>query len=571
MVPGFSLFRRSSSLVANPTTQGVSLRGLGSSGASRSLVLWDGIPLNSPFGGWIYWTRVSPEQLDRVEVSRGASTSVFGDKAMGGSIGLFTGNHLPNQPARASGWLGYEGGNAATHQVQGGGTLQAFPRLALSANARASSTAGYYVVPQPTRGPIDTHANLRFIAATARADLLAPRQRLFLRADALAEERENGTTMTRNSTSLDTLAANYWRDFGPSVLNLIAFHSREQYRATFSSIGPGRQTERLTSTQRVPSEATGASGHLRRSASRWSLLAGGDFLRSEGYSFESLFPSGSRLGGGVQQQFGLHAQTDAAFGPLRLFGGFRGQDAGAGRALWMPSAGATLGSERWRLRASAYRAFRSPTLNELFRDFRAGNTLTLANPNLHPETLGALEAGADFVSGPFHASITAFHNSLAGLITNVTRTTTPVLITRQRDNSGAATVRGTEASVARRWSAWSLQASYLLADSRFVTGERVPQVPRHQGSALASWQRSRTQVTASLRATSLQFEDDRNLYALPAFAVLQFTLRHTLPRGFSASFALENALDRTIVVGYNPTPQTGAPRLWRVGLTWSKP
>lgn len=97
MVPGFSLFRRSSSLVANPTTQGVSLRGLGSSGASRSLVLWDGIPLNSPFGGWIYWTRVSPEQLDRVEVSRGASTSVFGDKAMGGSIGLFTGGLFTGQ------------------------------------------------------------------------------------------------------------------------------------------------------------------------------------------------------------------------------------------------------------------------------------------------------------------------------------------------------------------------------------------------------------------------------------------------------------------------------------------
>src|SRR5262249_46387861 len=50
-VPGFTLFRRTSSLVANPTTQGVSLRGIGSSGASRTLVLWDGIPENDPFGG----------------------------------------------------------------------------------------------------------------------------------------------------------------------------------------------------------------------------------------------------------------------------------------------------------------------------------------------------------------------------------------------------------------------------------------------------------------------------------------------------------------------------------------
>jgi outer membrane receptor for ferrienterochelin and colicin len=43
-VPGFSLFRRTSSVVANPTTQGVSLRGIGSSGASRTLVLWMDFP-----------------------------------------------------------------------------------------------------------------------------------------------------------------------------------------------------------------------------------------------------------------------------------------------------------------------------------------------------------------------------------------------------------------------------------------------------------------------------------------------------------------------------------------------
>src|SRR5579859_7003831 len=76
-VPGFTLFRRTSSLVANPTTQGVSLRGIGSSGASRALVLWDGIPENDPFGGWVYWDRFAPQELERIEISRGASTSVF--------------------------------------------------------------------------------------------------------------------------------------------------------------------------------------------------------------------------------------------------------------------------------------------------------------------------------------------------------------------------------------------------------------------------------------------------------------------------------------------------------------
>ncbi len=47
-VPGFSLFRRSSSIVAHPTTQGVSLRGISPSGVSRTLVLLDGVPVNDP-------------------------------------------------------------------------------------------------------------------------------------------------------------------------------------------------------------------------------------------------------------------------------------------------------------------------------------------------------------------------------------------------------------------------------------------------------------------------------------------------------------------------------------------
>src|SRR5690349_1090148 len=112
MVPGFSLFRRTSSLVAHPTTQGVSLRGLGSSGASRSLVLWDGVPINDPFGGWIYWTRLSPEELDRVEIVRGASTSIFGDRAMAGSIALIS---RPAEKRRVE--AGFEAGNLNTQDA----------------------------------------------------------------------------------------------------------------------------------------------------------------------------------------------------------------------------------------------------------------------------------------------------------------------------------------------------------------------------------------------------------------------------------------------------------------------
>ena len=69
-VPGFTLFRRSGSRTANPTSQGVSLRGVGASGASRAVVLADGIPINDPFGGWVYWGRVPREAVSASKCAR---------------------------------------------------------------------------------------------------------------------------------------------------------------------------------------------------------------------------------------------------------------------------------------------------------------------------------------------------------------------------------------------------------------------------------------------------------------------------------------------------------------------
>src|SRR5438445_10366770 len=85
-VPGFTLFRRSGSRSANPTSQGVSLRGVGASGASRAIVLDDGVPLNDPFGGWVYWGRIPRASLDRVEILRGGASDLYGSGGMSGVL-----------------------------------------------------------------------------------------------------------------------------------------------------------------------------------------------------------------------------------------------------------------------------------------------------------------------------------------------------------------------------------------------------------------------------------------------------------------------------------------------------
>src|ERR1700722_6962064 len=89
-IPTFSLFTRASSLSSHPTSQGVSLRGIGPRGGSRTLVMSDGIPQNDPFGGWVYWTRVPLESVSRIEVVDGPTSSLYGNYAMGGVINIMT-------------------------------------------------------------------------------------------------------------------------------------------------------------------------------------------------------------------------------------------------------------------------------------------------------------------------------------------------------------------------------------------------------------------------------------------------------------------------------------------------
>ena len=140
MVPGFTLFRRTSSRVSNPTAQGVTLRGLGGTGASRSLVLADGVPLNDAFGGWVYWDKLPQVAIDRVEVLRGSGSDLYGADAVGGVVQILTW-HPSRRAARAL----VEGGGLKTGRISlfGGGRSRGW---SYTAGGEWFTTEGYIPV-----------------------------------------------------------------------------------------------------------------------------------------------------------------------------------------------------------------------------------------------------------------------------------------------------------------------------------------------------------------------------------------------------------------------------------------
>ncbi|MBS1855425.1 MAG: TonB-dependent receptor [Acidobacteria bacterium] len=561
-VPGFSLFRRSSSLVANPTTQGISLRGIGSSGASRTLVLWDGIPTNDPFGGWVYWTQFIPLEIGTVEISRGAATSAFGEKAMSGEIGLFS-----RPPERFHLFTQYEYGNQNTHDVSAGFS-QLWSRWAVSGGVRAFTTDGYYIVPSYVRGPVDSLAGVRFVTSDVHIDRYTSIGDFFFKTSILGEERRNGTVLTHNSTGLGTVSLRYVREFTHDSFSLTGFHTSEGFHSTFSAVTANRSVERLTYFQTVPSDATGGEVLWQHHAARWNLLGGADVDRLAGTSTDHLVPTGMREGGGVQLQHGVYTQADATLGPARLFAGLRQSFVGGDNRFLSPSGGFTVGHKRLRARGSVYRGFRAPTLNELYREFRVGNTDTLANPLLRPETLWGAEAGFDWIGEGSTLRVTAYRNSLDNLITNVTLATSANAIVRQRANAAAAVSRGVEADFREVWKDWIGELQYLYVDSRYVTGFRVAQVPKQQGIAQLTYHREGTLASAAVRSYAYQYDDDLNQFRLPGYATVQFVLRQHLVRSLSAEVTLENALNRVFYTAFTPAPNIGAPRLARIGLRW---
>ncbi|MBV9225692.1 MAG: TonB-dependent receptor [Acidobacteriaceae bacterium] len=568
-VPGFSLFRRSSSVVANPTTQGVSLRGIGSSGASRTLVLWDSIPLNDPFGGWVYWDRVDPAFVDRVEVERGGTTAVFGDRALSGSVSLFSPAEQPDHLFAnfLTGNLGTEDASAAYSNLWG--------NWGFTAHSRAFTTDGYYIVPDSLRGRVDDKANVRFATGDIHIDYLGRSNRLSVLFNVLAEERQNGTLLTHNSTGLGTVGANYTHSWSNDQVSFLAFHTREQFHSTFSSVSPNRNVETLTSRQTVPVEDIGGAGywqhHGQTRAIKWNSIVGADVDDVHGISYDYSYTTHILTpGGGTLLSHGIFGQADLSIGPVRFFTGLRHQFTGQRDETFVaPNGGIAVGLHQFRFRASGYSTFRAPTLNELYRNFRVGNVLTLANPALVPEGLVGVETGVDWSRENSRISLSLFRNDLSDLITNSTLRVTPNQITRQRTNLSSGLSRGVEVNALHHWRHWTGEAGYLFADARVSTGQRIPQVPKQQGTAQLTYSVKRTLISAGIRSFGLQFDDDLNQFKLPGYAALQLSAQQQITPKLSVVASVENLLDRTFLVALTPTPNTGEPRIFRVGLRWN--
>jgi outer membrane receptor protein involved in Fe transport len=393
---------------------------------------------------------------------------------------------------------------------------------------------------------------------------------------------------------------------------------------------PPRSQLNLTLDQNVPTNAVGSMlqwNRAIRAGSRTHILSAGyDFRWIDGDSNEQTFalatgltPLLDRVSGGTQKIGGLFVQDIIEVtGRLQVtgsvrFDSWRNYDAHNFEttiATGLPTAnnrtladksdnafsprGAVLfrATDRVSMWGSVSQGFRAPTLNELYRQFRVGAILTLANEELGPERLTGVEAGVS-VAATDRVTVrgTFFNNRVKDPIANVTTNTTDTV--RQRRNLGSTNIGGFQTDASYRVNGHlGVSAAYVFDIAKVheaetnaaginLTGKYLAEVPKHRASFQLNYTNPRfVNVAIDNQFVGHQYDDDRNEavilpavsgkteIGLPAYSVTNVTVARTVNRNVDVFFGVQNLFGALYYVGTNPTT-IGTPRLVNGGIRLS--
>ncbi len=621
-VPGLSTFRRDSCLSANPTTQGVSLRSIAPSGASRALVTLDGVPQNDPFGGWVLWCSLPPEDIQAAEVVRGAGAGPYGASALTGVIALDEAGGEGLYAADASaGSIGLLRAAAA-----GGANVGPFE---IFGSFSTESTSGWNPIAPGQRAAGDDNLTVDARNASLRigAEPIDGIQ-VIARGSVYDEGRHSGlvgatSEATGGSASLTVSHPQEGEDLGWRLQTWV--RDTDFVNESVSAPVPHTSTIPSNDEHATPAVGWGVNGEVRESFGALSLAVGFDGRETSGetrerFSFSSGHFKMNRFAGGQTFVGGVYIEGAERFDGWLVTAGVRADDWAstgghlkqsvistgvvtldqhyASRKGTVPTARVGIRKDfgDWYFRAAGYEGFRPPTLNELYRPFRQGNNFTFANANLTPEKLYGGEIG---VGGDLHGVVwnaTLFWNKLQNPIANVTIGHGPGSfpapagfipaggLVIQRQNVGDIDAYGIEGDARYALADnLNLTAAFDVVDAHVFGGAAAPQLNGKQPTQAPKWTitagvdgRVLRDVTlsADLRFESNRFADDQNTLALgPATTVDAKAAWHFAPSWsvyvaadnlFNARVATTEAADTVHTVSYS------FPRILRAGIQFER-
>ncbi len=580
-IPGLGQFRRSDSRSANPTSQGVTMRGLGGNAASRAVVMLDGVPQADPFGGWVNWAAFDTAELNAIRVLHGGGGGIDGPGALAGTIHL-----LSQLSSKQSGSIAYGSRNSLDADFYAGTDLG---RGEAAISAGVSRGDGFAPIREGQRGSADRNAPYRSGGINLR--LSAPlngKTRLETTTRWFTDKRDRGFDFSESrQQGIDANIRLINQDYEGLDWTALAYVQTREFSSQFASVSANRSTTTPTLDQYdVPSSGLGAKLELRfHPAETVEVRVGSDWRRTSGetrenFTFVNGRPTRNRRAGGQADTAGAYADLSFDAGD-RIFvsvsgrldhwslsGGFRREvdiggavrsdDRFVSRSGWETSgrigASADLGTVE--LRSSAYAGWRLPTLNELYRPFRVGLDAVAANEALAPEKLLGFDFGGKWRVDDLSVGMTFFWNQLDNAVANVTvgrgAGVFPGVgfvaaggIYRQRLNIDRLASKGLELEANWGLGSFSINAAYSYVDAEMkgttLSGLRPAQVPAHSGRLGAGYNNHEgLSFGVSLNYQGKQFEDDQNILALDEAATVDAFARIGLTDSLTLVARAEN-------------------------------
>jgi len=614
--PGVSLFRRTGSGAANPTTQGLSLRAIAPSGAGRALVTLDSAPQNDPFGGWVIWSGLPSEGIESATVVRGAGAGPYGAGALTGVVAL--------QERATPDGLAVADVSAGERDSYRAAVVAGVPGVLLTASG--SRTDGYYAVRGPRRGAADTRLRLDDASVALRLQRELAGVQTAVRLSAFQVNQQAGLVGARSNSTGLSAAATLAQPASEGVggWRLQGWVRRSDLENSSVAVAANRATTTPANDQyNTPATGYGlnAAWQGKQGALAWEV--GADLRLTDGTEHERFrFMNGAftrdREAGGKTLVAGAYIEAALDQGPWLVTGGVRLDRSRAYDAVRIERDTATgaitlnqaspnrsdttptgrVGvryelSEAVYLRAAAYAGFRAPTLNELHRPFRVGNDITEANPTLKPETLQGIEAGFGGDAGPVRWSADVFYNLLKDPITNVTigvgPGTFPVAgfvpaggTLRQRQNAGEIEAWGVEGEASGDVGpvfGWRTAMAYT--DAEVDGGTAVPQLTGLRPAQTPKWTvtggvdvrpMDALRLSADVRYESARWEDDLNSRRLSAGVQVDARATWAFAEHAEVYLAAENLFDEGLEVGETAdgVESYAAPQTLRIGFTYRR-
>ncbi|MGD2034560.1 MAG: TonB-dependent receptor [Bacteroidales bacterium] len=575
-VPGINVNRSTGIYSQRPM---ITMRGLSGNEQSRTLVLMNGIPVNTSDEGGVNWNRINFYDLERIEIFKGPGSSLYGNNAMGGVINLIT--KKPVKPQEVFAAVSY--GTFTTVRQDLNVRIRTKKGIYATVSQYFLKSDGYNNVPEENRTSYDIERSLEEIGVSARAGFDKNKWLNWeLQYDVFRDERGEGYRIYAPDGCYRNFNTNLFRGNlkggnEKTRYDLNLFYQLEKYYDVNERLRGEDYTRYDVNSFR---KDMGALLNINRELIKNNTLTGGFEIKQgsiEGGDYYQTVPYDTVYNEGKIRTGAVYIQDEHAFleNKVRLIAGLRFDNVTFTEGDYYTTdpwnTTPELKDHTWSelsprigLRFnfirefSAYisysHGFRASILDDLTRTGWMWVGPKYANPELGPESLDNYEAGVDiypidnlkFSASAYYATGKDF---LYYVSTGDSLFGRPIYI---RENVTGVTLSGAEFEVNYNpVRDLTVIANYNYSNSMIdAFGERpelvdkyLTYVPKHTASVSVFWNNRIVNMSIRGLYKGEQFTDDANTEKTDAFFTLDIRLSKTIMQNYIVSVDIQDVFD----------------------------